>query len=294
MSSRELLERRRSPGRVVAVIGGMLALLLGTGAALALWLLPPVLAGAPRERLTVSDAAVTVQDATTSATVTFGEGWLLLGVGPFLPTDAQTLVSPDDAYRLVLTLEPAAQPSDATAPTSPVGLEPEALDALLARTGVVAAEHGPAVGNGSATDRPPTDAAPTDAAPTDAAPTETAPTDAAPTDAAASGTGSSGAAGAAGAAAEWSHETLASGATVSFADVVHGDHTTTVALVVPAGLPAGAPALALIATVATADTARYRTVTADLASTVTVTPGPTGPSTPDGSVPPSRGGGGGR
>jgi hypothetical protein len=251
MSSRELLERRRSPGRVVAVIGGVLALLLGAAAALSLWLLPPVLASTPRERLTAADSTVTVHDATTSATVTLGEGWLLLGVGPFLPTDAQTLVSPDDAYRLVLTLEPAARPSDAAAPASPVGLDPEALDALLARTG------------GATT---------TDAASTDAASTETS------------------SSGGAGVIAQWSHETLSSGATVSYADVVHGDRTTTVALVAPAGLPPGAHALALVATVTTADAARYRTVTADLASTAALTLWPSGTSTPDGSVPAARGG----
>lgn len=246
MSSRELLEHRRSPGRVVAVIGGVLALLLGAAAALAVWLLPPVLAGTPRERLPASGAAVTVHDATTSATVTLGEGWLLLGVGPFLPTDAQTLVSPDDAYRLVLALEPAARPSDAAAPTSPVALDPEALGALLARTGGATS-----------------------------------------TDAASTGTGSSSAAEV---IAEWSHETLVSGVTVSYADVVHGDRTTTVALVVPPHPPAGAPALALVASVATADAARYRTVTADLAATAAVTRRPSGTPTPDGSIPAARGG----
>ncbi|NQX33377.1 hypothetical protein [Herbiconiux sp. VKM Ac-2851] len=251
MSSRELLERRRSPGRVVAVIGGVLALLVGAAAALALGLLPPVLASTPRERLTASATTVTVHDATTSATVTLGEGWLLLGVGPFLPTDAQTLVSPDDAYRLVLTLEPAARPFDATAPTSPVSLDPEDLDALLARTG---------------------GATSTNAGPADAASTETS--------------SSSGA----GVNTEWSHETLSSGVTVSYADVVQGDRTTTVTLVAPAGLPAGAHALALVVTVTTAEAARYRTVTADLASTATLTLRPSGTSTPDGSVPAARGG----
>jgi hypothetical protein len=257
MSSRDLLDRRRSAGRIVAVVAGVLALLLGVTAALGLWLLPPVLACTPRERLTTAAPTVTVHDGTTAATVTPGAGWLLLGVGPFLPTDAQTLVSPDDAYRLVVTLAPVPAPLAGADPTSPPGLEPDALEALLARTGAAdAASAG--------------DAAPTDPSPTGAASAGPSP----------AGSGASGASGAPHPVAEWSREVLANGVTVSYADIVRGSDTTTVALVAPPAETAGAPALALVATVPTADAARYRTATADLASTAVFAPASTVTQTP--------------
>ncbi|QJU53175.1 hypothetical protein SCB71_07760 [Herbiconiux sp. KACC 21604] len=71
----------------------------------------------------------------------------------------------------------------------------------------------------------------------------------------------------------WSEETLTSGAVVRYADVVRGDTTVTVASVsAPADDPHRSVLLTLVASTPTANAARYRTVTAQLLSSVTFGP----------------------
>ncbi|MCS5722532.1 hypothetical protein N1028_11265 [Herbiconiux sp. CPCC 203407] len=106
MTTRDRLDRGRSPLRLVLVLVASTLVLLGIAAAVAVALLPPVLAETPRERMTASTGQ-TLRSATGSATVTVPAGWLVLGVGPFLTDDTITLVSPDDAYRAEFTLLPA-------------------------------------------------------------------------------------------------------------------------------------------------------------------------------------------
>jgi hypothetical protein len=138
-TTRERLERRWSPGRVALLVGGLVAVLLLVGAALALWWLPPVLAETPRERFTTdaritvhatshddddgSDSEPTATDAGASgrgiASVIAAAGWVELGVGPFLPDETVTLLSPDGVYRAELGATTSAPD--------------EALPALLAR-----------------------------------------------------------------------------------------------------------------------------------------------------------------
>jgi hypothetical protein len=104
-TTRERLERRWTPGRVVLLVVGIVVALLVVAAGVALWWLPPVLAETPRERL-VAATQVTVQDAAGSAGVEVAPGWVPLGVGPFLPDDTATLLSPDGVYRAELGLAP--------------------------------------------------------------------------------------------------------------------------------------------------------------------------------------------
>lgn len=106
MTTRERLDRRRSPLRLVLVLVASTLVLLGIAAAVAAALLPPVLAETPRGRTTASTGE-TLRSATGSATVTVPAGWLVLGVGPFLADGTITLVSPDDAYRAEFTVLPA-------------------------------------------------------------------------------------------------------------------------------------------------------------------------------------------
>ncbi|MFB2598218.1 hypothetical protein ACEXQE_10530 [Herbiconiux sp. P17] len=233
-TTRERLERRWTPGRIVLLVVSIVVALLVVTAGVALWWLPPVLAETPRERL-VTVTQVTVQDATGSASVEVAPGWVPLGVGPFLPDDAATLLSPDGVYRAELGLEPLADTGEASVAS--------ALSAVLAAHGLAEA--------------------PPEAAGADA---ETSPD-----------------------ALRWSEETLTSGVTVRYADVVRGDTTSTVAIVLPpappladpaasAGLSAP-PALTLVAAVPTTDAAAYRTVTADLLASATFARASTTPPT---------------
>jgi hypothetical protein len=122
-TTRERLERRWTPGRVVLLVAGIVVTLLVIAAGLALWWLPPVLAETPRERFD-APTQVTVQDAWGTAGVDVAPGWVPLGVGPFLPVDQVTLLSPDGVYRAELGLAslPDASPESVGA----------ALSALLA------------------------------------------------------------------------------------------------------------------------------------------------------------------
>ncbi|SDZ14530.1 hypothetical protein SAMN05216554_2624 [Herbiconiux ginsengi] len=112
-TTRERLERRWTPGRVVLLVVGIVAALLLVAAGVALWWLPPVLAETPRERL-MTPTPVMVRDASGSAAVDVEAGWVPLGVGPFLPEDAATLLSPDGVYRAELGLAPLPDTSAAT------------------------------------------------------------------------------------------------------------------------------------------------------------------------------------
>jgi hypothetical protein len=114
-TTRERLERRWSPGRIVLLIGGLIAALLAVAAVVAIWWLPPVLAETPRVRFE-TDARITLEtgagaadgaagDRSTgrgSATVLVAAGWVELGVGPFLPENTATILSPDAVYRAEL------------------------------------------------------------------------------------------------------------------------------------------------------------------------------------------------
>lgn len=110
MTTRDRLDRHRSPLRLVLVLVTSTLVLLGIAAALAVALLPPVLAETPRERI-AADTAETLRSATGSATVTVPSGWLVLGVGPFLAEDTATVVSPDDAYRAEFSVLPVSSDS---------------------------------------------------------------------------------------------------------------------------------------------------------------------------------------
>jgi type II secretory pathway pseudopilin PulG len=119
MTTRERLDRRRSPLRLVLVLVASTLVLLGIAAAVAVALLPPVLAETPRERITATSettastasTAETLRSATGSATVAVPAGWLVLGVGPFLAEGTTTVVSPDDAYRAEFTVLPVTSAS---------------------------------------------------------------------------------------------------------------------------------------------------------------------------------------
>ncbi|GAA2224125.1 hypothetical protein GCM10009851_04330 [Herbiconiux moechotypicola] len=93
---------------MLVIVAAAVVVMLGAAAAVALWLLPPRLAEQPRERFTATTTVV-VTDGTTgaSASLEFDAGWLAIGVGPFLPHDRATVVSPDGAYRAELSLAPA-------------------------------------------------------------------------------------------------------------------------------------------------------------------------------------------
>ncbi|MFB2583501.1 hypothetical protein [Herbiconiux liukaitaii] len=101
MTTRERLDRRRSPLRLVLV--GSLAAVLGVAAAVAVVALPPVLAETPRERIAV-EARESILGPAGSASIVAPVGWVVLGVGPFLDESRLTLVSPDDAYRAEFAL----------------------------------------------------------------------------------------------------------------------------------------------------------------------------------------------
>ncbi|MCS5719983.1 hypothetical protein N1027_17770 [Herbiconiux sp. CPCC 205763] len=258
-TTRERLERRWTPGRVVLLVVGIVVAVLVVGAGVALWWLPPVLAETPRERL-VTSTPVRVQDASGSAGVEVAPGWVPLGIGPFLSDDAATLLSPDGVYRAELGLAPLPEVS----PTSVAS----ALAALLAAHDL---DAGAADSSERASNPDRDTGADADSGP------------AGPTDEAASGI-------------RWSEETLTSGVTVRYADIVRGDTTSTVAIVLPpvgsladpaAGTTAGTAAsasptlaLTLVAAVPTADAAAYRTVTADLVATATFARAATGSPTP--------------
>jgi hypothetical protein len=156
-TTRERLGRRRHRGATIAiVVSSVLVVVLTAGAGIALWLLPPVLAETPRERFE-SATRVAVSDEAGSASLEFETGWLGIGVGPFLPTEAATVVSPDDVYRAQLSLAPAAAfdgdalltslglaaaptgfPTAAAAPaTPPVATAPPAWSTETLATGVI-------------------------------------------------------------------------------------------------------------------------------------------------------------
>ncbi|MFB2582980.1 hypothetical protein ACEXQD_17160 [Herbiconiux sp. P15] len=103
MTTRERLDRRRSPLRLVLVLVGSLVAVLGVAAAVAVVALPPVLAETPRERIAV-EARESILGPAGSASVVAPVGWVVLGVGPFLDESRLTLVSPDDAYRAEFAL----------------------------------------------------------------------------------------------------------------------------------------------------------------------------------------------
>lgn len=249
-TTRERLERRWTPGRVVLLVVGVVVALLVVASAVALWWLPPVLAETPRERLT-APTAVSVQDASGRAGVEVAAGWVPLGVGPFLPGDTATVLSPDGVYRAELGLAHLSGTDDSAIAS--------ALSALLVAHDL--------------TDVP---------AGSDAASTTEGPAS----------------------ALRWSEETLISGITVRYADIVRGDTTFTVVLAFPQPGPPStseadgptpteslqstppapgatpsppAPgasaspflALTLVAMTPTADATNYRTVTADLLASAT-------------------------
>jgi len=236
-TTRERLDRRNRVARILFIVLGVVVVLALVAGALALWLLPPILAESPRERFpgptditlrtdavapgtpSTSGGTATTPGATVTASASIGAEWLALGVGPFLDPSTAAFVSPDDAYRADLTLLPLRG-------TSP--------DDVLAG---YLADHD--------------------------------------LDSAASG-------------AAWSEETLTSGLTARYADLVQGSDTVTVAMIeqpsatdasaapdAPTDADADADAdppavLVLRATVASADAPRYRPVTADLAASVTL------------------------
>lgn len=120
-STRDRLEHRGARSRVVrivVVVTASLLLLLGAAALSGLWWLPPVLAETPRERV-LTDTALVLSPAVPSpstssspaagaaapisATVTAGTGWVIVGVGPFLPADRAVLLSPDGVLRIEAT-----------------------------------------------------------------------------------------------------------------------------------------------------------------------------------------------
>jgi hypothetical protein len=281
-TTRERLERRWTPARVVLLIVGVVVILALVAAGLALWWLPPVLAETPRERFE-APTRVAVRDAAGSAGVEVAAGWVPLGVGPFLSADEATLVSPDGAYRAELGLATLPDPS----PTSMAA----AATSLLAAHDLTPAA--PTSTPAAAESGPSTPGAATPASPTpDAVASVPPPTAPAP---------------AAGGSARWSEETLATGATVRYADVVRGDTTYTVVLLLPpaaaadAGQPTpqqsavGVPSsgsllgLTMVVSVRSDDAAAYRTVTADLLASASVFPAQSS-STPSATPPTAIGG----
>jgi len=266
-TTRERLDRRNRVARILVIVLGVVVALALAAAALGLWLLPPMLADSPRERFSSATEITLQTEATTpvsssdpagasprpgsggtpesttttawtvTANASIGAGWLALGVGPFLDPSVAVFVSPDDAYRADLALLPLR------------GTNPD--DALA----TYLAAHD--LGDASA-------------------------------------------------GAAWSEETLTSGLTVRYADVAQGADTITVAMIeqpaaeadpsattgpdpvadpsastdpptaeagaTPATHATTAPAVVILrATVDSADAARYRPVTADLAASVTLT-----------------------
>lgn len=135
-STREALERGERRGsrlRVAGVIAGITALALGIAAAVGYFLVPPWLATVPADPVTTTmRIAVTAENEPgvgrpASASVEVSAGWTPIGVGPFLPTDVATLVSPDGAYRAQLEI------TDASADTEPTpGASTDHLDGLAA------------------------------------------------------------------------------------------------------------------------------------------------------------------
>ncbi len=151
-STREHLERRGARPRrrrILAIVAAALVALLAAAALVALWWLPPVLAETPRERL-VADTAITLMpaavatpgvpasdsgpdsdsgsDSTSDGAVTpipsgastaqsvsvlASAGWVVVGIGPFLPSDRTVLLSPDSVLRVEAIAVDAAPGSDA-------------------------------------------------------------------------------------------------------------------------------------------------------------------------------------
>ncbi|WP_440710608.1 hypothetical protein [Herbiconiux sp. YIM B11900] len=249
-STRDRLETRGARSRrlrIAAIVSASLVLVLGAAALSALWWLPPVLAETPRERLLTDTAIVLTPAATTppptptpaptggsaaanSVTVLAEAGWVVVGVGPFLPADRAVLLSPDGVLRvetIALHVSPAvgAVTADDVAPiAAPTDADQAALAAVLAGSG--------AAGDGEQPDL---------------------------------------------AAAAWSAETLASGATVRYAELATGAEITLVALLHPAVVP---PA---VGTATTTDTTQPGTATATGTATTTDTSQP-GTATPAGTA----------
>jgi hypothetical protein len=271
MTTRDRLDRRRSPLRLVLVLVASTLVLLGIAAAVAVALLPPVLAETPRERM-LANTGEALRSSTGSATVTVPTGWLVLGVGPFLAEDTITVVSPDDAYRAEFTVLPAGT----AAPSGTAG--PEGATAVATST----ASAQPA----AATPHPPSSARSTYAELLAAHDITAAATTAA-----------------------WNAETLTSRYAVRWTELMPDDDagpggadvekattaaaaddqaSTTVLAVLTAPGEATPVELVLVATVDTADAAAYRTVTADLLGRAVLAGTPqTAPPTPS----PAAGGG---
>ncbi|WP_066042999.1 hypothetical protein [Herbiconiux solani] len=275
MSTRDRLDRR-PPGRalrtiVLAAVGTVVIAAL-VAAGIALFVLPPVLAETPRERLTsaqpltvtrTAEAVTAATSATSSppspsaskpdpnlvsASVTLDAGWVVIGVGPFLPADSAAATSPDGVYRADIELLPPAPTSSAPSASTDTAAPPSQAPA-----------SGP----------------PDDQAPGEQSIEVTEP----PIDQALQELLDERGVGAAVETAVWNDETLSSGVRVRYADLVDGDDTVTVAIATGPASLAGASAeasasapitaaaesrLVLLARTPTAVAADYRTVTASL------------------------------
>lgn len=234
--------RRRTRVRVAVIVSVSVLVVLAVAAAFALWWLPPVLAQTPRERF-ITDTRISLHDDDGAASVAVGTGWLAIGVGPFLPSDAATLISPDDVYHAEFDLVPAGRPFDG--------------NALLVELGLI----DPPAGATDAPAPPGSDAATTPPAATDASTPAAQADPAAPEGDVRSRP------------IIWNTETLATGVVVHHMSYTTGLDTVTVALAEPVQRVAGAgSALTLVATVPTDVAPQYRTVTADLLASARFTP----------------------
>ncbi len=265
-TTRERLDRHNGAARVLVIVLAVVVMLGLAAGALGLWLLPPILAESPRERFPSTTEITLRADDATPATSS--------GAATASPTPGVTATDSDSAVTASMSIG---------AGWLALGVGPfldPATGAFISPDGDYRADL------------------------------TLVPLDGAPSDAALARYLADHDLTSAASAAAWSEETLTSGLTVRYADLERGGDTVTVAMVTPTPVPVipapdtpapGTPSegvdpattsstpavLILRATVATADAARYRTVTADIAASVTIsavtattTPGAETPESP--------------